>query len=200
MIQLGKLDKGVAIFDLIEGRILRATYDVNNNIKITMDTSQYKPTRNPHWKKTDIDILRRQQPELCQFLDVFYSTYLNILKSNANRYSLEKKDSSKFELIKPYMDDKVELIYPSDNQHYEEASSIGIIKYDTQAYVFRFNKGIISDKNEVLIKGNNEARFPEIYHLFGDLIEGLSRYATKGYHESHKELVKNMNKNGRYIL
>lgn len=183
-IRLGKLDNGVALFDFVDGTKVIIKTDNNGNIVINFNTKKYdKKHTKCKWYSKDFLINRSENGIVFKELNVLYSNYLEVIKTDLQRYTLKENNEvkQKYSLCNTVCGDKIELLYHSDEGTIGKTSAIGIIKYDKNNYILRFHRSIKEPENQTVLIKNKDSKYPELFWLYNNFLNKINKLPMLQY-------------------
>ncbi len=197
MIKLGKLPNGVALFDMNERTKVVIQKENEQNILVCFDTTEYDKVNSlENWFVKDFDISRKDNPDICEALDKLYIQYYNMVKENRNKFSFVdyKAPAKKLYLFRTVCGDKIELLYPSEDNAIENSTWLGLTRFENRGYMLTFHKSV-TDKNKksVLIR-NSGSRIPDLFPLYEKCFNVIELLAIKDVKELDREFYQNIEK------
>lgn len=198
MVKLGKLENGVALFDFEEKIRLIIQNDNVQNILVCLDATEHDKT-NPDekWAAKDIDILRKDNPDICELLDKLYCPYFEMVTGNPNKYSVidYRAPAKRVYLFRAVSGDKTELLYPSDDSSVDICSMLGITKCGQYGYMLTFHKSMSQQNKRSVYIRNDGGRVPDVFPLYNNCFKGIEALATVGFEEVNKEFYNSIDSN-----
>ncbi len=189
MISVGKRENGITLFSIDQGKKVDIIHNGGlHDIIFSIDTSEDDKNHNGLWFISDMVINREENPDLCDLLGKLHEDFVQLVMTNPEQFILKE---GKFSMIRQLLERKknneVEVLYPSDDDRYDNATILGLVKKNDDHYCLRFRKGINCYKSSVLIRSGDAARIPEIYNLYEDMIGKLCDITNKSYEECNNE-------------
>lgn len=190
MLELGKRDNGVTIFDKENLVKVDITGQRMSDFIVYFDTSVYDKLSGPHsfWFIYFLFIVRKENSNICVPFDNFHKKAFEEVLNNRKKYENYTSFGNNMAILRTNGgSENYQIQYPSDDDGYFDATLLGITKYKELGYSLDFEKTSKNlDKLGFLLKSYG-SRYPKLAVLFEECFTNLRDIATRSYEECNEE-------------
>jgi len=188
MIELGKRDNGVTIFDNEKLVKVDITGRGNSDYLVYFDTRAYDELRGLYagWFVYQMEIVRKINPELCVPFDDFFKNAFDLIVNNQEKFQIPTMYGS-YGLLDSRGKDKYQINYPSDDTHVNDATFLKVTQYSALGYSLDFDKTTKDLTKLSFLLKYGASHFQELAWLYAELFAQINDMATKPYEECQEE-------------
>lgn len=187
MIELGKRDDGITIFDnkeLVKVSVLKQGMGTMVSFRPhTMD-----PSLQSSWQFVTVE--RSKNPEICETFDHFYKDAYELVQGNAEIYQRVCAFETDRGIYRRHYWKSHQITYPSDASAHAISSMMGVSKCQDQGYGLGYLQGLYQrmEDIEILLK-KGEGHYPELQSLYMRLFEELEKCTTDTYENCENRYI-----------
>ena len=189
MVELGKRDKGVTLFDLDALAKVDITGQRNSDFQVYFDTHAYDELRgsSSNWFIYSFNLLRAKNPEICMPFDEFFTSAYELVKENRQIFEKYSSFGSNKGILRQTGGTNLQINYPSDDDSFTDGTMLGVTKHKELGYSLNFNKTSKDLTNLSFLLKNGGSHFDELARLYAECFAQLCDLAIKPYEECQEE-------------
>lgn len=187
MMELGKRSNGVTLFDneqLVKIDIIR----MDDKFLIYFNTKYYDLLKGKYfqWLVYAFEIYKKENPELCLSFDEFFKKALELLLNDGKKSKVfHKYDINKKSLL-VHEKAQYQVNYPSDDDKYRYATSLGVTELNDLGYSIDFDKSSKDRANLIFIL-KKDGHYPELAKIYSELFLQMFDLAERSYDDCQAE-------------